>query len=209
MKAAVLQTAPGDMRLEEIPIPEPRDGEVLVKVTACGVCHTDLHVVKAEVAFPTPAVLGHEISGSIAALGPGVAGPPIGTNVASAFIMPCGRCRLCAIGRDDLCDNFFAMNRLRGTLYDGTSRLHRHDGTTLAMYSMGGLAEYAVVPATDVFPLPSSLPLAESSVLGCAVFTAYGAVRHGADLRGGSPDASARPTSSTRRRRMPRNVCVS
>jgi succinate semialdehyde reductase (NADPH) len=185
MKAAVLEHAPGALHIEEIPIPEPLEGEVLVKVTACGVCHTDLHVIKAEVAFPTPAVLGHEISGTIVALGPGVAGPPPGTAVACAFIMPCGRCRPCATGRDDLCDNFFAMNRLRGTLYDGTTRLRRRDGTPLAMYSMAGLAEYAVVPATDVFALPAGLPLAESSVLGCAVFTAYGAVRHGADLRGG------------------------
>jgi succinate semialdehyde reductase (NADPH) len=185
MRAAVLERAPGALRIEEIPIPEPLEGEVLVKVAACGVCHTDLHVIKAEVAFPTPAVLGHEISGTVVALGPGVAGPPPGTAIACAFIMPCGRCRPCATGRDDLCDNFFAMNRLRGTLYDGTTRLRRQDGTPLAMYSMAGLAEYAVVPATDVFPLPPGLPLAESSVLGCAVFTAYGAVRHGADLRGG------------------------
>src|SRR4029450_3652226 len=128
-------------------------GEGLVKVTACGVCHTDLHVMKAEVAFRTPAVLGHEISGTVVALGRGGAGPPPGPAVACAFIMPCGRCRLCAIGRDDLCENFFAMNRLKGTLYDGTSRLRRKDGTTIAMYSMAGLAEYAVVPATDVFPL--------------------------------------------------------
>jgi S-(hydroxymethyl)glutathione dehydrogenase/alcohol dehydrogenase len=77
------------------------------------------------------------------------------------------------------------MNRLRGTLYDGTSRLRRKDGTPLSMYSMAGLAEYAVVPATDVFPLADGLPLEESSVLGCAIFTAYGAVRHGAELRGG------------------------
>jgi S-(hydroxymethyl)glutathione dehydrogenase/alcohol dehydrogenase len=114
-----------------------------------------------------------------------VAGPVVGTRVASAFIMPCGACRFCGAGRDDLCDNFFAMNRLRGTLYDGTSRLRRADGSTLAMYSMAGLAEYAVVPATDVFPLPAALPFEESAVLGCAVFTAYGAVRHAADLRGG------------------------
>jgi succinate semialdehyde reductase (NADPH) len=185
MKAAVLERAPGPMRIEEIPVPEPLAGEVLVKVHACGVCHTDLHVIKAEVAFPTPAVLGHEISGTIVAHGAGVSGPPIGSPIVSAFIMPCGRCRLCAIGRDDLCDNFFAMNRLRGTLYDGTSRLRRQDGTNVAMYSMAGLAEYAVVPATDVFALPDGLPIAASSVLGCAVFTAYGAVRHGADLRGG------------------------
>jgi succinate semialdehyde reductase (NADPH) len=185
MNAVILNEAPGGMHVERIPVPEPHDGEVLVKVNACGVCHTDLHVIKAEVAFPTPAVLGHEISGTVEVLGPGVSGPPPGTNVVSAFIMPCGRCRLCAIGRDDLCDNFFAMNRLKGTLYDGTSRLRRSDGSTLWMYSMAGLAEYAVVPATDVFALPAGLPLLESSVLGCAVFTAYGAVRHGADLRGG------------------------
>jgi succinate semialdehyde reductase (NADPH) len=185
MMAAVLESAPGGLRVEEIPIPEAGPGEVLVKVTACGVCHTDLHVMKAEVAFPTPAVMGHEISGTVAALGAGVTGPAIGTAVASAFIMPCGFCAACGAGRDDLCDSFFAMNRLRGTLYDGTSRLRRTDGSTLAMYSMAGLAEYAVVPATDVFPLAPGLPLAESSVLGCAIFTAYGAVRHAAGLRGG------------------------
>ena len=156
-----------------------------MKVSACGVCHTDLHVMKAEVAFPTPAVMGHEISGTVAALGPGVKGPAVGTKVVSAFIMPCGFCTPCGAGRDDLCDSFFAMNRLKGTLYDGTTRLRRRDGSPIAMYSMAGLAEYAVVPATDVFPLADGLPLEESAVLGCAVFTAYGAVRHGADLRGG------------------------
>jgi S-(hydroxymethyl)glutathione dehydrogenase/alcohol dehydrogenase len=185
MMAAVLDAAPGGLRIESIPIPTPAAGEILVRVRACGVCHTDLHVMKAEVAFPTPAVLGHEISGTVETLGPGVAGPPPGTRVASAFIMPCGTCRFCGTGRDDLCDSFFAMNRLRGTLYDGTSRLRREDGTAVAMYSMAGLAEYAVVPATDVFALPAALPLDESAVLGCAVFTAYGAVRHAADLRGG------------------------
>src|ERR1043166_4145726 len=185
MKDAVLDSAPGGIRIEEIPVPEPRAGEVLVRVKACGVCHTDLHVMKAEVAFPTPAVLGHEISGTIEALGPGVNGPAVGTAVASAFIMPCGFCRFCGVGRDDLCENFFALNRLKGALYDGTSRLRRSNGSPIAMYSMAGLAEYAVVPATDVFPLPNGLPLEESAVLGCAVFTAYGAVRHAADLKGG------------------------
>jgi S-(hydroxymethyl)glutathione dehydrogenase/alcohol dehydrogenase len=185
MKAAILESAPGGVQVEDIPVPEPRAGEILVKVSACGVCHTDLHVMKAEVAFPTPAVMGHEISGTIEGLGPGVNGPAVGSKVVSAFIMPCGFCAPCGAGRDDLCDSFFAMNRLKGTLYDGTSRLKRRDGSAIAMYSMAGLAEYAVVPATDVFPLVDGLPLEESAVLGCAVFTAYGAVRHGAELRGG------------------------
>src|SRR5262245_10249545 len=185
MKAAILDQAPGRLRIEDIPTPRPLDGEVLVKVHACGVCHTDLHVIKAEVTFPMPAVLGHEISGTIVELGAGVSGSAAGDRVACAFLMPCGRCQACAMGRDDLCENFFGMNRLRGTLYDGTSRLKRNDGSAIAMYSMAGLAEYAVVPATDIFRLPSELPLAESAVLGCAVFTAYGAVRHAADMRGG------------------------
>ena len=185
MRAAILDAAPGGLRVADIPVPSPRAGEILVKVAACGVCHTDLHVMKSEVAFPMPAVLGHEISGTVAALGDGVAGPPPGTRVACAFIMPCGACRFCGTGRDDLCENFFAMNRLKGTLYDGTSRLTQADGSSLAMYSMAGLAEYAVVPATDVFEVPRTLPLEESAVLGCAVFTAFGAVRHSADLRGG------------------------
>jgi S-(hydroxymethyl)glutathione dehydrogenase/alcohol dehydrogenase len=130
-------------------------------------------------------VLGHEISGVVAELGPGVTGLRNGEAVVSSFILPCGRCSPCARGRDDLCETFFAMNRLKGTLYDGETRLYRRDGTPLAMYSMGGLAEFAVVPATDVFPLPPGLPLADAAILGCAVMTAYGAVKHQAELRPG------------------------
>jgi len=133
MRAAILESAPGGVHIEEIPMPEPGAGEILVKVSACGVCHTDLHVMKAEVAFPTPAVMGHEISGTVAALGPGVKSPAVGTKVVSAFIMPCGFCTPCGAGRDDLCDSFFAMNRLKGTLYDGTTRLRRRDGSPIAM----------------------------------------------------------------------------
>ena len=185
MRAAVLDAAGASMTIEQVPVPEPRAGEVLVKVAACGVCHTDLHVIKGEVAFPMPCVLGHEISGTVEALGPNVQGPQPGTRVVAAFIMPCGTCRFCAQGRDDLCETFFALNRLKGTLYDGETRLARGDGSPLWMYSMAGLAEYAVVPATDVFELPEGLPIHESAILGCAVFTAYGAVRHSADLRAG------------------------
>lgn len=185
MRAVILEAPGQPLRLEAIPIPEPKSGEALVKVAACGVCHSDLHVIKNELAFPTPCVLGHEISGTVAALGPGTPSPPVGRRVVASFIMPCGSCRYCAQGRDDLCENFFALNRRKGVLFDGTTRLKRQDGRPLAMYSMAGLADYAVVPTTGVFPLPDELPLEDSAVLGCAVFTAYGAVRHGADLRVG------------------------
>ncbi len=184
MRAAVLERVGEPLRVEEVPVPEPKVGEVLVRVAACGVCHTDLHVIKGEVAFPTPCVLGHEISGTVDALGPGVEGLRVGERVVASFIMPCGRCYYCLRGEEDLCERFFSYNRLKGVLYDGTTRLFRKDGSPLWMYSMGGLAEYAVVPATDVFPLPEGITLEAAAILGCALFTAYGAVKT-AGLEGG------------------------
>lgn len=185
MKAAVLNSVGDRLVVEDIPRPEPRAGEVLIKVRACGVCHTDLHVVKGEVAFPVPCVLGHEISGTVAAPGPGTGGFAIGQRVVCSFIMPCGSCYYCVRGQDDLCETFFAYNRLQGKLYDGDTRLRRSDGSPIWMYSMGGLAEYAVVPATDVVPLPDDVPFEEAAILGCAAFTAYGAIHNAASLRGG------------------------
>ena len=183
MKAAVLSEVGGHLILEEIPRPSPKAGEVLIKVAACGVCHTDLHVVKGEVKFPLPCVLGHEISGVVAEVAPDVTATRPGEAVVCSFIMPCGVCSYCVRGRDDLCETFFALNRLKGTLYDGESRLRRSDGSALAMYSMGGLAEYAVVPASDVFPAPANVPLTDACILGCAMMTAYGAVKNQARVQ--------------------------
>lgn len=89
-------------------------------------------------------------------------------------------------GKEDICAQFFAMNRGRGGLYDGKTRLFRSiTKSPVSMYSMGGLAEYCVVPATAVTVLPPSLPVVESAILGCAMFTAFGALRNAADLRAG------------------------
>lgn len=185
MKAQVLRSAEGDFSLEDVEHAPPRDGEVLVRVAACGVCHTDLHVIKAEVAFPTPCVLGHEISGWVEELGPGVEGLSVGDRVACSFIMPCGTCRHCRRGHEDLCEEFFAKNRLKGQLYDGTTRLSDAEGAPIAMYSMAGLAEYAVVPVTGVYQLPDSIPLEKAAILGCSVFTSYGAVHNVGAVRPG------------------------
>jgi S-(hydroxymethyl)glutathione dehydrogenase/alcohol dehydrogenase len=144
--------------------------------------------MKGEVAFPSPAVLGHEISGTVVALGPDTAparGVDVGATVVGAFIMPCGECRQCERGRDDMCLPFFAMNRLKGTLYDGTTRLFREDGSPLAMYSMAGLAEYSVVPMNALAPLRGEVPVEAAAILGCAAFTAYGAVHQTAALQRG------------------------
>ena len=187
MRAAVLR-APGEpLSIETIPTPRPRANEVLLKVAACGLCHSDLHVLGGAIAFPTPCVLGHEVSGAIVELGPGMLTGElqVGQNVAGAFLMPCGQCKACRAGRDDLCYPFFQLNRLKGVLYDGETRLSDMDGNPIWMYSMGGLAEYCVVPATSVTPIPDNLSPKNTAILGCAAMTAYGAVRRGADLRFG------------------------
>lgn len=178
MLAAVWQGESTELQVERIPTPSPLDGEVLIKVAACGVCHSDLHGMKGEIAFPAPAVFGHEVSGHVAALGAGVDSFAVGDRVIGAFVMPCGWCEQCERGRDDMCATFFAENRLKGNLFDGSSRLHRPDGSRLSMYSMAGLAEYSVVPVTALTRLPDPIPLNEAAVLGCAAFTAFGAVQN-------------------------------
>jgi Zn-dependent alcohol dehydrogenase len=191
MQAQVLTRAKPDyeMSLQTLHLPQPGIGEVLIKTRATGVCHTDLHVMRGEINFPIPAVMGHEMSGEIVGLGPDVelfASQPLelGNRVVSPFIMPCGRCHMCIKNKEDLCASFFNLNRLKGGLYDGKTRLFRaSDNAPISMYSLGGMAEYAVVPATAVFNLPSSVPYAESAILGCAIFTAYGAIKHAAQLQ--------------------------
>ncbi|WP_204399686.1 zinc-binding dehydrogenase [Arcanobacterium pluranimalium] len=187
MRAAVLRDVTKGLEIEEIKTPHPKDNEVLVKVIACGLCHSDLHVIHGKIAFPLPCVLGHEVTGEIVELGPNIGRRDlcVGQRVSGAFLMPCGQCEACSEGRDDLCAPFFDLNRLKGQLYDGSTRLESLDGEAIAMYSMGALAEYTVIPATSVAPLPAQIDPVPAAILGCAALTAYGAVRRGADLRYG------------------------
>lgn len=168
MRAAVVREPSGAFIVEELRVPSPGPGEILVRVAACGVCHTDLHVHAGHVPFPFPCVLGHEISGTVVETGEGVEGLAAGDRVVGAFIMPCGACAQCEAGREELCERFFADNRLKGTLYDGQTRLFDAGGEPVWMYSMGGLSEYAVVPALGAARLPEGLALTDSCVLGCA-----------------------------------------
>lgn len=197
------------MAVEILKMPTPKANEALIKVKACGVCHTDLHCIKGHVPFPKPATFGHEICGEVVAYGPAASTVasafvareqlPVGTKVVCPFIMPCGSCGFCERGEEDTCETFFELNRGKGHLYDDTSRLRTNaSGEEVAMYSFAGLAEYAVVPATAVFPLPQALVdaglYAESCVLGCAFFTAFGAVRNAAGVEprpGGGSGKSA------------------
>ncbi len=185
MRAAVLKCTGGPLTFEDLKKPEPKEGEVLVKVAACGVCHSDLHVIKGEAPIPLPAVLGHEISGVVEGVAPGVQGLRKGDAVVCSFIMACGSCYYCKSGLEDLCEKFYQMNRLKGTMLDGTTRLFTADGQPVWMYSMAGMAEHAVVPRQDVFPIPPKINTADACILGCALFTAYGAAKNQAGLKAG------------------------
>ncbi|KEI44143.1 zinc-binding dehydrogenase [Saccharopolyspora rectivirgula] len=183
---AAVHTAPNrPLQIEELADPEPGVGEVAIDVHSCGACHSDLHVMKGELAFPTPAVLGHEVAGVISEVGPGVTGLSVGDPVVTSFIMPCGQCEQCARGNEEICRQFFAFNRAKGRLYDDRTRLHRPDGEPVWMYSMGGLAERCVTPATSVFRVPDGVALADVASVGCSTMTAYGALRHAADVKVG------------------------
>jgi len=184
MRAAVLGDYKERLKLEVIQTPVPGPNEVLVKNAACGVCHTDLHVIENHVNFPVPAVLGHETSGTVVFDNSDTDQLAPGTPCITTFIMPCTTCFECTTGNEDICSTFFNLNRLKGQLYDGTTRLHRTDGTPLAMYSMGGLAEYSVVPKAGVYQIKedSSIPLEQKCIIGCSIFTAFGAVKNGAGL---------------------------
>lgn len=186
MKAMVLTAPKTPLQLQTLHMPKPKAGEALIKIKACGVCHSDLHVIKEELKFPTPCVLGHEISGEVMQINDpqgSFSHLKNGDKVVGTFIMPCTTCENCHKGRDDLCSPFFDLNRIKGTLYDGTTRLYNaKDNSPVYMYSMGGLAEYCVTPLAGVYKLPDNAPFLESCILGCAVFTAFGTLKHAAQL---------------------------
>ncbi|KAG0586878.1 hypothetical protein KC19_2G124300 [Ceratodon purpureus] len=191
MKAAVLWEPKKPMTIEELKMPIPQVGEVLIRTKACGVCHSDLHVINQDLPYPIPCVLGHEITGEVVEHGKHTDSAtiqrlPVGSRVVGSFIMPCGGCFFCVKGQEDLCESFFKYNRGMGGLYDGTTRLYRSpSGDPVYMYSMGGLAEYCVVPANGLAVIPETLPYSESAIIGCAVFTGYGAMKNAADMRAG------------------------
>ena len=197
MKGAVLRKVKGRMEIEDILLPKPKFGEVLIKNAGVGICHTDLHAMDGHIGFPIPAVFGHEVSGEVVEINSSInttRNLKVGDRVVATFIMPCGSCHYCENGHEDICETFFSHNRLKGSLYDGETRLFSVkkdgiEGEPIAMYSMAGFAEYSVVPINGLYKLPDSLPSLESCIIGCGMFTAYGAVKNAGLSLGGSPGA--------------------
>jgi len=182
VKAAVLYDYGSPLVVEEVELEPPRAGEVLVRMAASGVCHSDLHTIKGVHPWALPVIMGHEGAGVVEEVGPGVTHVVPGDHVVLSWLPYCGRCRYCAMGRPNLCEGLDWS--IAGTMMDGTTRFHR-DGVRIHHYNTSSFAERSVVPAQTVIPVDPSLPLAELALVGCAVMTGVGAVLNTARVRPG------------------------
>ncbi|HJQ66622.1 MAG TPA: zinc-binding dehydrogenase [Gemmatimonadales bacterium] len=165
MKAAVFHGNGTDLKIEDWPLPEPRAGEVVIRVAACGLCHTDLHYLDHGVStFKTPPiVLGHEAAGTIARIGAEVSGVAEGDRVLAPSVWSCGRCRFCREGRENLCINLVMPGN----------------------HTDGAFAEFLAVPAKELVPLPPTIPLERACIIADAVSTPYHAVKRRGHVRAG------------------------
>jgi S-(hydroxymethyl)glutathione dehydrogenase / alcohol dehydrogenase len=185
VKAAILEAPATDLVVDRIDIQEPRSGEVLVRLAASGVCHSDLHVVHGTQTTPLPSVLGHEGAGSVEAVGPNVTSVKVGDHVVLSWTPYCGRCVFCLSGQPNLC-SMVAATMSKGTLMDGTSRLTR-SGKPVYHYSfISSFAEYAVVPESGCVVIEPHIPLDKAALVGCAVMTGVGAAINTARVQPGS-----------------------
>jgi len=183
VKAAILHDYQTPLSIEEVQLDPPKAGEVKVRVAATGVCHSDYHVMKGEWKFPLPVLLGHEASGYVEEVGPGVTGIKPGDRAALSFRPWCGRCRLCIMGKSVLCEGHTGD---RFKMHDGTSRVHRNGQDIGVLGRMGSFAEYVVMPAEQVVPVEQDFDMDALALIGCAVTTGVGAVLNTARVEPGS-----------------------
>jgi S-(hydroxymethyl)glutathione dehydrogenase / alcohol dehydrogenase len=180
---AVIEGSGSPVVIETLALDDPRPGEVLVRMTSAGVCHSDLHVRDGHWERTGPVIMGHEGAGVIEAVGPGIDPSAIGRPVALSWLAPCLRCRDCQRGRQWLCQNSPA---LRHAGIDGTPRQARADGTPVLSYlSIGTMSTAQVVPATALVPMPEGVPAEVAALIGCGVSTGVGAVVKTAEVAPG------------------------
>jgi alcohol dehydrogenase len=176
------------LRLADVELDPPGPGEVLVRIRAAGLCHSDLSVIDGNRPRPLPMVLGHEAAGTVEALGAGVTDLAPGAHVVASFVPTCGACAPCRAGRPALCERGFAANSA-GTLLGGARRLHEH-GTALHHHlGVSAFATHAVLARQSLVAVDPTLPFAEAAVFGCAVITGVGAVVNTAQLPAGASAA--------------------
>jgi S-(hydroxymethyl)glutathione dehydrogenase / alcohol dehydrogenase len=182
MRAAVQYAFREPLVVQEVELDDPRDGEVLVRMAASGVCRSDWHTVQGIHRHVLPVVLGHEGSAVVERVGPGIRGLEPGDHVVLSWLPYCGSCARCISGRPNLCERMEPFDR--GVLADGTTRMRAGD-VTIHHNVPSSFAERAVVPANTAIAVDRSIPLDQVALLGCAVMTGVGAALNTAKVRPG------------------------
>ena len=172
-RAALLRQVPGEWEVCDVELDEPREHEVLVRIAAAGLCHSDDHFATGDITVGhLPFCGGHEGAGVIEAIGPGVRGLVPGDHVVLSFVPACGRCRWCASGQQNLCDSGALM--LEGCQLDGSFRMHL-DGADVAQAGLvSTFAERSVLPEWSCVKIPDDVPFDVAALLGCGVPTGWG-----------------------------------
>lgn len=179
-KAAVLYDFNQQLKIEDVDVNSPREGEVLVKVAASGVCHSDLSVIQAKLPFPPPVVLGHEGAGVVEEVGKGVEDLKPGDHVVLAWVANCGNCPYCNAGTTHLCDV-----GMQAAMTGGEYIFKKNGTDIMRMAGVASFAERTVVRATSAIKIPDDVPLDRACLVGCAVTTGVGAAMNTAKVRPG------------------------
>lgn len=180
-RAAVLRQPGSPLTIEEIEATDLHPTDVLVRVAAAGLCHTDLEVIEGQLAYPMPIVLGHETAGVIEAVGSAVDAKRRGERVVLSWNPHCGHCFHCERDQPILCDTYVGHGP-KAVQIDGTSRLKLNGETLRTMFYMAGFAEYAVVTDACAIAMPADMPFDKACLIGCGVMTGVGAALNIAKL---------------------------
>jgi S-(hydroxymethyl)glutathione dehydrogenase/alcohol dehydrogenase len=182
--AAVLFSQPGKWEVTEVDLDEPQANEVLVRMAAAGLCHSDDHLCTGDMpAMKLPFAGGHEGAGIVEAVGPNVRNVAPGDHVVLQFIPGCGRCRWCAGGQQNLCDSGALL--LAGCQFDGTFRMHKDGQDVGQMCHVSTFSEYSVVPSISCVKIRDDIPLPEAALVSCGVPTGWGSAIYGAGVSPG------------------------
>jgi alcohol dehydrogenase (nicotinoprotein) len=182
-RAAVLEEGSKAFEIKELDVDDPGPGEVHIKFTASGLCHSDLHLIDGCFAARFPIVAGHEGSGIVESVGPGVTKVKPGDHVVGSFVPSCGICRYCATGHQSLCD--LSAHLLNGNLLDGGFRYHGQGRDYGSLSMLGTFSQRATVPQQSMVKVDDWLPLEVAVLLGCGVPTGWGTAVNTGGVRAG------------------------
>jgi S-(hydroxymethyl)glutathione dehydrogenase / alcohol dehydrogenase len=184
-RAAVLRRTNTPMTIETVEVDPVGPGDVLVRIRAASLCHTDLEAIEGSLAVKLPAVLGHEAAGEVAEVGSDVGALAVGDHVVLSWNPHCGSCFYCERAQPILCTQFLTNGPL-GFHFDGRPRLSCNGVSLHQLMYLGGFAEYCVVPAQSAVRVPAAMPFDRAALLGCGVMTGVGAATRIAELRWGA-----------------------